>query len=655
VRFGTAGFSFVFVSLLKLGAHMKQYFATGVVRRAAPKLLAQLAGPILAIIILIPSLQIGPVGDDYRVIETAQPLSFRSLIGDLHFGSQGGPHYRPLEPISLRIDHRIWGESPWGYHVTNILLHASSSWLTSQVAFAVSGSWLVAGTAGALFALHPIAASTMGQISARNSALVCLLLLMSTWLYLKLRANHKLVVLLLSLGAFGMALLSKEQAYLFPGILLLLTVSNSESINDISKHRSRKVIFLISIALFVIALLLVLSRTEIVINTVWGYRHYDVKFRLTEYGLMLAGFSFFLMTIGFAMRYRPGAIVLIWYLVVEALVVFLGLLPSGQLSPTQAYLSSSSSLTSLERLSADLFVLLSTLGALDFGLRDALILWAPKHPWIIGASWVTAGALLLAPLLIARNRIKVFAGLAWFLFAMSPLFIRPVEFFETNNLYLAVPIVAISLALIIKIIADRSTYLAIITMTAFMVFWGGYLLSAEAKLITMGNFARELHSVLKGESKSLPGPLRVIVNIPDPFRSTTEDRSLAHWMVFRIAQSAIQLGGYSDENVSFVEGKVVQVLGAEPDTTCRYEAKVINSESIAVGTLSTQTDQNSCLSQLRLIDFVPQPNNDQNSIVAYRKPQYRGRPLTQAKLYVFDGNTLHELAGAKGSSKPNRM
>src|SRR5215475_12724733 len=116
-----------------------------------PKLLGNVVGPVAAILILLPSLNIGPIGDDYRLIDTAQPFSFHSIIRDLHLGSRGGPHYRPLEPISLRLDHLIWGESPWGYHLTNILLHASSSWLTSQVAFAVSGSWLVAGTAGALF------------------------------------------------------------------------------------------------------------------------------------------------------------------------------------------------------------------------------------------------------------------------------------------------------------------------------------------------------------------------------------------------------------------------------------------------------------------------------------------------------------------------
>src|SRR5215475_8123501 len=160
----------------KLGAHMKQYLssAMGMVRRAAPKLLAHFAGPLLAIIILIPSLQIGPVGDDYRVIETAQPLSVYSIIRDLYRGTLAGNLYRPLEPIALRIDYFVWKGSPWGFHFTNILLHATSAWLVSRIALLLSGSWMVATIAGVLFALHPIAAAVAGHISARNAGLVCL-------------------------------------------------------------------------------------------------------------------------------------------------------------------------------------------------------------------------------------------------------------------------------------------------------------------------------------------------------------------------------------------------------------------------------------------------------------------------------------------------
>ena len=32
-------------------------------------------------------------------------------------------YYRPLTSLTFLIDHRIWGVAPFGYHVTNLLLH----------------------------------------------------------------------------------------------------------------------------------------------------------------------------------------------------------------------------------------------------------------------------------------------------------------------------------------------------------------------------------------------------------------------------------------------------------------------------------------------------------------------------------------------------
>jgi hypothetical protein len=636
---------------------VKQYLshARQMVRRATPKLLEHFAGPLLAIIILIPSLQIAPVGDDYRVIETAQPLSVSAIVRDLHLGSRGGPHYRPLEPIFLRFEYFLWKESSFGYHVTNALLHASCAWLTSRIAFTLSGSWLTAMIAGILVAVHPLAAPAVGHIAARNSLLACFFLLLCGWLFLKYQISKRPFLLAFSVAAFGMGLLSKEQAYVFPAVLLLLVLNRSGDAAGFATLRVKKVV-IGSVLLFVVAALMIVKGGEFLVTlSAWEYGNYDLKLQVAQYGYVLGAVALVLLALAIAMPRYPNTAILVWYVVLEGLVLFFGMLPSGKLSEGGSYIQDSPFSFSYERLARDVFVLLTTLGIMDFDVRGALVQIGRDQPVIIAVVWLASGLLLGSMLVIQRRKMVALAALVWFLIALSPLRIRPVEFFETNNLYLAVPLVALACAALVKISLAWRTYVTIPIVITLVVFWASNLIDAQGKLITMGNFARELHSVLKGESKHSPGPLRVIVNAPDPFRSASEDRNLAHWIVFRIAQSAMQLGGYSDENVSFVEGKVVQVLAAEHGTACRYEAKVINSESIVVGKSSRQTDQNSCLSQLRLIDFVQQANNDQNSIVAYRKPQYSVRPLTQAELYVFDGNTLHRLAETKDSFKPSPM
>jgi hypothetical protein len=529
-------------------------------------------------------------------------------------------------------------------------MHASSTWLTSRIAFALSGSWAVGAIAGILFAVNPLTAPVAGQVSARNTGLLCLFLLLCTWLYLKYQMSHHRSFLLLSIAAFLMALLSKEQAYMFPGILFILAMTTSDQTSSVPpKNRSRKLIFL-SFILLIIALCLFLSRYKIVIPlSAWEYGRYELNIYFAEYGLMLLGFAIFLLMIVVAALRFPSVTILIWYALVEAIIVSLGLLPSGKLSEGATYMTGSPFTLSAERLSTDLFVLISTLGLIAFSLRDALLSIASAYPWLIRALWIVSAALLLIPLVFTRNRTRVLVGLTSFLIALAPLRIRPVEFFEMNNLYLAMPVVAMAIALTLKLIANRSLVIATVITIGITIFWANNLIAAQSKLIMMGQFSRELHAIFQEELKITPGPLRVIVNLPDPFRSTAVDPILAHWMVFRIVQSAMKLGGYSDENVMFVENKAVQVFAAEYDTPCQYEARVLDGESIVITPYPSAADGLDCLSQLKLIDFTAQGNNEKTTLVASRNPQYWGSPLSDAEVYAFDGKILRRLIEAGGS------
>ncbi len=613
----------------------------GMVRRAAPKLLAHFAGPLLAIIILIPSLQIAPVGDDYRVIETAQPLSFHAIVRDLHRGTRGGDLYRPLEAISLRIDYFIWKGSPWGFHFTNIMLHASSAWLTSRIALLLSGSWQIAAVAGVLFALHPITGAIAGQISARNAGLVCLFLLFSAWLYLKFETTNKRFLLLLSIGAFGMALLSKEQAYLFPFILLPLAINDADPPPNSGKNNLGATVLILA-ALFGIALLLIIRGSEISIPiSAWEYGRYDLKLQLAQYGFVLAGFVFLLLILRLIARRYPRTRPLAWYLAMEAFVIFFGLLPSGRFAEKLDYASSPFSF-SPERLAEDLSVLSASVGVINFSLRDALISMAHLYPWVISSLWLACGILLIVPLTRTKSKTKVLAGLVWLLIGLSPLRVRPVEFFEMNNLYLVVPLVAITIAIVSKKALDRSMYL-VIPVAAILIFWSTNLLAVQANLIVMGKFAQELHSLFEKESRVTPGPLRLIANVPDPFRSAVRYPELAHWMVFRVVQSAMQLGGYSDENVAFVDRRKAQILAVEDGNPCQYEASALDRERILLTKPVEPKHNSQCISQLSFIDFTARTDGSGRAWIAHRNSQYTGVPLTDAEIYVFDGISLHRF------------
>jgi hypothetical protein len=637
MKLGFAGFS-------KIARQMNPYLGrtTQMARRAAPRLFAHFAGPLLAIVMLIPSLQIGPVGDDYRVIETAQPLSFHAIVRDLHRGTRAGDLYRPLEPISLRIDNVIWKGSPWGFHFTNIVLHATSAWLVSRIALLLSGSWQIAVVAGVLFALHPITAATAGQISARNAGLVCLFLLLSTWLYLKFERTNKRFLLLLSLGAFGMALLSKEQAYLFPLFLLPLAINTPDRGTSAGETNLRRTLFLMG-TLFCVAVLLIMVGTEISIPvSAWEYGRYDLKLHPAQYGFVLAAFVFLVLILRLIARRYPRTRFLTWYLVTEAFIIFVGLLPSGRFAEKLEYASPPFSF-SPERLAEDLSVLVSSLGLIDFSLRDALISIAHRYPWVIGSLWFGCVIVVLVPFALMKSRSKAVAGLVWLVIALSPLRVRPVEFFEMNNLYLVVPLVAIAGAVATRKLMARSLYFAMAIVATVTIFWAANFLAAQANLVIMGKFSENLHSLYEKESREVPGPLRLIANVPDPFRSAVRYPELAHWMIFRIVQSAMQLGGYSDENVAFVGERKAQILAVEDGNQCRYEASTLDGERVFLTKPAKREHDSDCISRLTFIDFTARADDSGRTWIAHRNTQYAGVSLADAEIYAFDGVSLHRL------------
>jgi Flp pilus assembly protein TadD len=122
--------------------------------------------------------------------------------------------YRPLILITFALNY-AWGQlSPVGYHLVNLLLHLFVTWMVYLLAREI-GVGLAGGTvAAALFAVHPLHTEAVIPIVGRAELLMAGGLLAATWLAAKGRIWWSLL-------AFGGALLSKEQAVVLPGVLLL--------------------------------------------------------------------------------------------------------------------------------------------------------------------------------------------------------------------------------------------------------------------------------------------------------------------------------------------------------------------------------------------------------------------------------------------------
>ena len=153
-------------------------------------------------------------------------LSFENLkwmFTTFHLG-----HYHPLTWLTLGLDYVLWGMNPSGYHLTNAVLHAATSWLVYLVIVELlqlakceeerTPALLFSAALGALlFAIHPLRVESVAWASERRDVLSGLFYVGSALLYLRGR-------LWASVGVFAAALLSKVMVASLPIVLLVLDV-----------------------------------------------------------------------------------------------------------------------------------------------------------------------------------------------------------------------------------------------------------------------------------------------------------------------------------------------------------------------------------------------------------------------------------------------
>lgn len=121
-------------------------------------------------------------------------------------------YFRPLQMISAAADHRIWQLNPFGYHLTNILLHIANAFLVYALFARLFGGMAYPFCAAMLFGLHPAFAPAVAYISGRADLLVLLFSLSAVIFFAKAIESGTLRVpfYVSSLACFALTLASKE-------------------------------------------------------------------------------------------------------------------------------------------------------------------------------------------------------------------------------------------------------------------------------------------------------------------------------------------------------------------------------------------------------------------------------------------------------------
>jgi len=244
---------------------------------------------------------------DHRYIKDPGkiPFLFTPLYWN-HYSPSSKGQYRPLRAVTFALDYRFWKLNPFGYHLTNIIVHTanvilvyfllflmvSSNSKTSDDDMAPRRRFIGIPFLGALFfAAHPIHTESVTWIKNRSDLLTLFFFLASLIFFIRYTLKQNLrsqtMHYLCAMVCFILALFSKEMAISLPVIAVVYMLY-------FSKKGLRKVA-LGTIPFFLVALLylafkaillktIVSAETPVVLSF---YIHVLTVFKTIGYYLLL--------------------------------------------------------------------------------------------------------------------------------------------------------------------------------------------------------------------------------------------------------------------------------------------------------------------------------------------------------------------------------
>ena len=199
--------------------------------------MATLIVALFATALYLPSLRNGFVWDDVYLVGNpdvhtldagAVKRIFTTNFWDV-IESQSGM-YRPLTAFSYLTDYHVNGDSPRGFHLTNVVLNAIVCALVFLVLLDLFDALLTALLAALFFAAFPMHVENVAWISGRTDIFATLFMLASLLCYGWWRRKGGWAAPVGAVLCFALALLGKETAVVLPAVVALyeLLVARAE-------------------------------------------------------------------------------------------------------------------------------------------------------------------------------------------------------------------------------------------------------------------------------------------------------------------------------------------------------------------------------------------------------------------------------------------
>jgi hypothetical protein len=247
-------------------------------------------------------------------------------VGFLNFSAlQPVVYYRPIAVLTYALEYNIWKLNPFGYHLTNVILHAINSCLVYYLIFLLFGDMNLARLSSVLFCLHPIHQHPVSLIANRGDLLLSLFGLASIINYLLFARSSKIKNYLFSIIFFSLAVFTKENAVLILPLLCLCVYFSPKFKTSLKYFSPFVIVYFLYLYLRLILLKLPLPQYPSSLNFSLGFDILNFFNILTHYlGIFIypAGLYYMHSILPIAVFSKQSFLVFIFWLIIGGLFLW---------------------------------------------------------------------------------------------------------------------------------------------------------------------------------------------------------------------------------------------------------------------------------------------------------------------------------------------
>jgi hypothetical protein len=131
-------------------------------------------------------------------------------------------NWHPLVWMSLMLDRSLFGAEPWGYHLTNVLLHVVNTVVLFLAVRELTGETWRPALVALLFAIHPQRVESVAWVTERKDVLSGLFWMLSLWGYAYWARRDASWAWWAAVVSLAVGLTAKQMLVTLPCVLILL-------------------------------------------------------------------------------------------------------------------------------------------------------------------------------------------------------------------------------------------------------------------------------------------------------------------------------------------------------------------------------------------------------------------------------------------------